>query len=134
MTGDGSSQIVVLCVDDEPRMVNLIELHLERINNDISVLTETDPEDALETIDDEDLDCVVSDYDMPRMDGIALLEQVSEEHPDLPFIMLTGYGSEKVREEAESTGVTEYMEKDFGTEQFEVLAQCITAAVCSANA
>jgi PAS domain S-box-containing protein len=62
---------------------------------------------------------------MPEMDGIELLKQVRAEYPDLPFILFTGKGSEEVASEAISEGATEYMQKETGMEQYEVLANRI---------
>ncbi|RDZ34469.1 hybrid sensor histidine kinase/response regulator, partial [Haloferax sp. Atlit-47N] len=72
---------------------------------------------------------VVSDYDMPRMNGIELLDAIRETNPDLPFILFTGKGSEEVASEAISMGVTDYLQKSFGVEVYELLANRIENAV-----
>jgi len=121
--------IHVLHVDDDPDFGSLTATYLERQDPQITVSTETRPAPALDRIREADIDCVVSDYDMPDLDGIELLEAVRETHPDLPFILYTGQGSEAVASDAISAGVTDYLEKEAGTEQYELLANRIRNAV-----
>lgn len=63
------------------------------------------------------------------MNGIELLRTVRESHPHLPFILYTGKGSEEVASDAISAGVTDYLLKESGTSQYEVLANRIRNAV-----
>ncbi len=66
---------------------------------------------------DGSVDCVVSEYDLPESDGLALLEHVRHDHPNLPFVIFTGSGSEEVASEAVGMGVTDYLPKDAGGER-----------------
>jgi len=121
----------ILHVDDSPDFAEMAAEFLERKSDSMVVATETDAEGALERIRREGngIDCVVSDYDMPHMDGVELLEEVRDEYPDLPFILFTGKGSEEVASEAISKGVTDYLQKGGGTDQYTVLANRIQNAV-----
>ncbi|MFB6074987.1 MAG: PAS domain S-box protein [Haloarculaceae archaeon] len=126
--GPGGS-IRVLHVDDDPDVAELVATHLERADDALAVETETAPNAALERLADAAVDCVVSDFDMPGMDGLALLRAVRESHPDLPFVLFTGKGSEEIASEAISAGVTDYLQKETGTDQYAVLANRIRRAV-----
>jgi PAS domain S-box-containing protein len=75
------------------------------------------------------VDCIVSDYDMPGRNGLAFLDAVREDHPNLPFILFTGKGNEEIASRAISAGVTDYLQKDRGTGQYAVLANRIRNAV-----
>ncbi|MEZ3143691.1 GAF domain-containing protein [Halobaculum sp. MBLA0143] len=122
--------IRVLHVDDDAGFADLAATLLERVDDAVTVETETTAEDGLARLDDgESFDCVVSDYDMPGLDGIEFLERVREREPDLPFLLFTGKGSESIAGEAISAGATDYLQKDSGTEQYELLANRIVNAV-----
>ncbi|MFP4591164.1 MAG: response regulator [Halobacteriales archaeon] len=127
--GTTASPIRVLLVEDDPLLSEVSAAYLERIHDDLEVETETRPLDALERIEADAFDCIVSDYVMPGMNGLELLEAVRDRDEDVPFIMLTGKGDEHVASEALATGATDYLPKERNTDQYESLAERIAAAV-----
>ena len=124
-----SRVIRVLCVDDEPDLADTAAAFLEREGDRLSVRTVESAQEALAVLDEDHIDCVVSDYDMPGTNGIELLERVRTTHADLPFILYTGKGSEAVASDAISAGVTDYLQKGVGTSQYTLLANRIRNAV-----
>jgi len=124
-------RIRVLHVDDDPDLAEVTASFLEREDPRIAVETASNATEGLDRLDDPDtgVDCIVSDHDMPGPNGIEFLEAVRERDPDLPFILYTGKGSESVASEAISAGVTDYLQKGGGTEQYEILANRVVEAV-----
>ncbi|MFB6255215.1 MAG: response regulator, partial [Haloplanus sp.] len=118
-------------VDDESDFADLTRTFLERESERFVVETATNADEGLQRIDDRPPDCVVSDYNMPGMGGLEFLRAVRNEHPDLPFILFTGKGSEAVASDAISAGVTDYLQKRSGTEQYELLANRIRNVVAA---
>ena len=121
-------EIRVLHVDDEPDFAEVTAEFLERDDDRFTVETALSGADGLEQLTPA-VDCVVSDYDMPGMNGLEFLEAVREEYPELPFILFTGKGSEEVASEALTLGATDYLQKGPGTDQYELLANRISRAV-----
>ena len=124
-----SREITVLHVDDDCDFAEMAATFLERQNDRLSVDTATSADEGLNLLSNNEYHCVVSDYDMPHTDGIEFLHQVREQWGDLPFILFTGKGSEEVAGEAVSDGATDYLQKESGTEQYELLANRIVNAV-----
>ena len=124
-----SLPIRVLHVDDEPDVADLTATLLVREAENMTVKTAASGAEALDRLEDDDFDCVVSDYEMPGLDGLELLDAVRAENPDLPFILFTGQGSEAIASDAIAAGVTDYLQKKSGTEQYELLATRIQNAV-----
>ncbi|QZX98212.1 PAS domain-containing protein [Halobaculum rubrum] len=124
-----NDDITVLYVDDEPDLLELLVIGLERESDRLTVLTETSAADGLDRFRDADVDCILSDYAMPGGTGLEFLRSVREIDPDVPFIMFAETGDEHVASEAISAGVTDYViEKAIGG-QHELLARKITANV-----
>jgi PAS domain S-box-containing protein len=117
----------VLVVDDEPAIATLVARHLERTDG-VSVTAVSDPESAVSLAGERRFDCVVSDYEMPRIDGFDLLRSVREDDPTVPFILYTAVSADEILDEALERGVTELVEKS-GREQFAVLGRRVSAAV-----
>ncbi len=121
--------IQILHVDDDAAFASLTAEMLENEDERFTVTTELSATEGLDRLAEDDIDCIVSDYNMPGRDGIEFLERVRENYPDLPFILFTGQGSEEVASEAISAGVTDYLQKASGTERYELLANRIDNAV-----
>lgn len=124
-----SRKIRVLHVDDDPQFSALTIEFLATIDDRLDLESIHDPNEASSIINADDFDCIVSDYDMPSMNGIEFLKEVRAQYIDLPFILFTGKGSEEVASDAISAGVTDYLQKSPGTDQFHLLANRITNAV-----
>ena len=120
-TADGDA-ISVLLVDDDADFVALASTLLQAESDRIETTTETRPTDALNQVDLDTVDCIVSDYRMPEMNGIEFLETIREARPELPFILFTGKGDEEVAKQAISADVSDYIVKDGSAEQYAISA------------
>jgi PAS domain S-box-containing protein len=102
--------ISVLYVDDEPGLLEIGKLFLER-SGLFSVDTVTSAPEALEVIREKGYDAIISDYQMPEMNGIEFLKQVRASGFTLPFIIFTGRGREEVVIQALNEGADFYLQK-----------------------
>jgi CheY-like chemotaxis protein len=124
-------QIRVLHVDSEPDLATLTAAFLERENERLTVETATTAEEGVALIDEFRPDCIVSDYDIPGMDGLEFFRVVREEYPETPFILYTDRDSTAVASDALAAGVTGSLRKGTDSEQYERLASQICDAVRS---
>ncbi len=131
MSVDGTRDdgIRVLHVDDDPEFADVASALLERADDRFEVETATSAEAGLAALEEGRFDCVVSDYDMPGRTGLDLLRAVRERRERLPFVLFTGKGSEEVASEAISAGVTDYIQKGGGADQYALLANRVANAV-----
>ena len=131
MHGTGDT-IHILHVDDDTRLTKLVSRFLQKDDDRFAIRTAASAEEGLERLTDEvseEFDCIVSDYEMPGENGIEFLRAVREEYPDLPFILYTGKGSEEVASEAIRAGVTDYLQKEAGPDQYTLLSNRVRNAV-----
>jgi PAS domain S-box-containing protein len=126
--------IRVLYVDDEPGLLEIARFFLEE-SGDFQVTTATSAKTALESPSVRSYDLILSDYQMPEMDGIAFLKEIRHRYGDLPFILFTGRGREEIVIEAINNGVDFYLQKGGDpTAQFAELAHKIRQAVARKKA
>lgn len=120
----------VLLVDDNEQWGRFMADKLEQEEASLEVTVALSANEAMFTLRGTDaIDCVVTDYRMPEIDGLQLLEQVRAEWPELPFVLITGEGSEDIASKAIDAGVTDYLIKDPNADQTVQFVNKITAAV-----
>lgn len=124
-----AASIQLLHVEDDPAFADLTGTYLDRIDPTIDHESVRTVDAARERLRSDHFDAVVCDYDLPDGTGIDLLEHVRGVDPELPFVLFTGKGSEEVAGDAISAGVTDYLQKSGGTEQYEVLINRLHNAV-----
>jgi PAS domain S-box-containing protein len=119
----------VLYVDDEPDLLELGKAFLEESGN-FSVTTLGSATEALAHLKKERFDAIVSDYQMPEMDGITFLRHLRTRGDETPFIIFTGKGREEVVIEALNQGADFYLQKGGDpTAQFVELTHKISHAI-----
>ena len=104
------NQISLLYVDDEQDLLDLGKNFLER-SGEFHVDIKISAQEALKSIQIFSYDAIVSDYQMPGMNGIEFLKAVRSKHEDIPFILFTGRGREEVVIEAINNGADFYIQK-----------------------
>lgn len=102
--------ISVLYVDDEPMLLDICRLFLQR-SGDMQVTTSTSALEGLKILNSGSFDAIISDYQMPGMDGIEFLKAVRRDNTTIPFIIFTGRGREEVVIEALKEGADLYLQK-----------------------
>ncbi len=101
----------ILVVDDEADMIWAITNVLLTQNH--SVISVSSGEDAIQKVREAALDLVLLDYRLPGMDGVQILENIKLIKPDLPVIMVTGYGGIEEAVQAIKLGAAHYLAKPF---------------------
>ncbi len=107
----------ILAVDDSASVRLMVSFTLQQ--NGYRVIEAADGRDGLAKLKDEQVDMVITDLNMPNMDGIGLIRSIRE-NPDsqyTPVIMLTTESHEGRRHEARAAGATGWIVKPFRPEQ-----------------
>lgn len=100
----------VLYIDDEPSLLALTQIYLKE-EADLDVDIASSAEEGLDLLKNAVYDAIISDYDMPDIDGIDFLKQVRNYDIAIPFIIFTGKGREEVAIEALNNGADFYIQK-----------------------
>ena len=113
-----SSNYTILVVDDEELIRRLIVTFLSQLGH--SCITATDGVDALEKMDGNKMDAVITDIKMPKMDGIILTREISTKYPGLPVMVMTAFDEEYSAGVAISVGAREFIKKPFSLDEFAI--------------
>jgi len=118
----------ILHLDDDEPFLSLTAEFLSRGLSEAEILTTTSVEQARAWLSEHQVDCVVSDYEMPEADGLTFLQTVRNHDTNLPFILYTGKGSEEIASRAVNAGATGYLQKG-GAEQHRRLSNRVEHAI-----
>ncbi|MGA9029498.1 MAG: response regulator, partial [Methanoregula sp.] len=119
----------LLYIDDEPGLLEIGRLFLEQ-NGEFAVTCALSGDRALDLLQKNRFDAIVSDFQMPGMDGIELLKLVRASYGGIPFILFTGRGREEIVIAAINNGADFYLQKGGDPKaQFAELAHKIRQAI-----
>ena len=115
----------LLIVDDDADLLKLLQMRLEAAGYDVTAVGSA--EAALAQMDVQRPALVLSDVQLPGMDGLALFNTIRERHPALPVILLTAHGTIPDAVAATAQGVYTYLTKPFdGRALLDTIAQALT--------
>lgn len=111
----------ILIVDDEQSYRQLLSLVFETDGH--SVVTAMNGREALEILDTEVTDLIISDVRMPDMDGISLLREARNLYPDIGMIMMTAFATVDTAREAFKLGADDFVQKPFDVEELKIIVK-----------
>ena len=102
--------IKILYTDDESTLLDIGKMFLEK-SGEFLVTTALSAPEAIRLLEQEKFDAIISDYQMPEMDGIQFLVEVRSRFGPIPFILFTGRGREEIVIQAINSGADFYLQK-----------------------
>lgn len=120
-----AQDLKILVADDDPQMQLAINSALSRAGNEVT--TAADGSAALELIEREAFDVVISDQRMPGLTGQELLAEVQRRELTVPFIMITAYGTITQAVEAMQLGAADFITKPFSADELERVVERVVS-------
>ena len=113
------TDIHILIVDDEADILDVLKQEIAEINKNFQIFISTSGYEALNILRNNQIDVLITDIAMPDMDGDELHKRAKDLFPDLPIIMMTGFGYDPnhVVVNARKSGLKEVILKPFETEK-----------------
>ncbi len=108
------TSIKILCVDDFATMRRIMKNILKQLGF-TSIIEADDGTTALEELEKNEIDLIISDWNMPKMTGLELLKHIraNEKYKNTPFLMVTAEAQKQNVIEAVQAGVSNYVVKPF---------------------
>jgi DNA-binding NtrC family response regulator len=109
----------ILIIDDEKSILDLLSVVFKK--EGYTVETSFSAKTALELVDKEEFDLILTDIKLPQMSGMKILQHVKEKYPAMPVVMITAYGTIKQAVEALKMGAMDYIVKPFNMEELKII-------------
>jgi PAS domain S-box-containing protein len=123
----------VLCVDDDPVMLMTMQALLEREGCEAAACLDGDAAMDCVNATPDGLDLLVTDFNMPGMDGLALVERVRSVRPDLPVVLASGFMSDSLAGRALAMGVKTLVNKERAVEDLVPAVKAELAALATSE-
>ncbi|NOQ64228.1 MAG: response regulator [Methyloprofundus sp.] len=111
----------ILIVDDEAKMRRILEIMLQQM--EFTVYQAADGLEGLQSIQDQQIDLVITDLQMPNLDGLGLLKKLRAADNTVPVIMVTAHGTVETAVAAMQYGASDYILRPFELEAVEAAVQ-----------
>jgi putative nucleotidyltransferase with HDIG domain len=120
-TADNPPKRRVLIVDDDTLVRDTLRFVLEDAGYDVWATAHG--ADALAVLESQPIDIVLSDIFMPGMNGFDLLKQIRQRRPDVPVILVTGFGNIEMARQALKEGATDFITKPYNVHEIPILIE-----------
>ena len=125
------NKITIMIVDDEEMKKNFLDKILSR--EGYNIIAANDGVHALEVLNENHVDLIISDMKMPRMNGFELLKHVKTDYPDIGIIIMTAYGDTYTVKDALLLGADEYITKPFKSYEISLVVERAYWRLLSSN-
>lgn len=110
--------INMVVIDDEPKVRNgLNRVFKGRYNDEIDILTFANAIEALEYLDTNPVDIIITDIKMPKISGLDMIEKIREKNNEVEIIILSGYSNFEYAQKAIELNVKKYLTKPTNTRE-----------------
>ena len=118
----------MLYVEDDPSSFYFIKnIFYNKIDKNVKLILANNGEEAIKTLRREEIHLILVDYFLPDTNGLELIEKIKAEREEIPIVMITGFGDEKIATEAMKKGAVDYLTK-WGNNINE-LSKCLQAYI-----
>ncbi len=106
----------VLVVDDSVMLINYLEESFQEYQDDFNLITAKDGSEAIEMLKKTPISLLITDLQMPRIDGLGLLAFATKYYPKVPCIVMSAHGTPKIIETIKKD-ILQFIEKPFTAKQ-----------------
>jgi len=105
------NELTVILVDDDIPFLESMKDGVKHSIKNIKLITHTNAEDACKSLEENDVSLLITDQHLPGMSGVELVNFVDKKYPAIPIILITAYGTPKLKDYAINTGAIKFFDK-----------------------
>jgi len=110
----------ILYVDDDPNMQKMVELFMRKSKYNLS--SAKNGRSALKMLENNSYDLIITDVQMPELDGLSLIEEIKKQKIKVPVIIVSAFGQESISDKGLKKGAVKILRKPFESKQlFDVI-------------
>lgn len=113
----------ILIVDDDQDILRMLEFGLKKLGPEYEIQTAKDIQTAISNMERKRFDLILTDYMMPNMTGVDLARAARKMSPDTQVVLMTAYGTNKLRHTTDYLGFDGYLNKPFSIDQVRKVVQ-----------
>ncbi len=117
----------ILLVDDDKEILVMLHYSLKKLGPDYTIETARGTLEALEKIEQNSFDLIVTDFMMKNMTGVDLARAARRISPKTPVVLMSAYGSKRLRDTTESLGFDGYLDKPFDVKKIREVVKNATS-------
>lgn len=116
----------VLIVEDDLKLQKFLQTRLQKHKEEFEIILAYNGEEAIKVLEQKYISLLVTDIQMPKVDGLTLLAYINKKHPHIPCIVMTAYATPESDKRLSDDNIFCFLKKPF---QFEELMQAIFQAL-----
>ncbi|MFC1516489.1 response regulator [Thermodesulfobacteriota bacterium] len=109
----------VLIAEDDRILQSFLQRRLQKHQDKFEVIVVNNGEEAIEILKQKYISLLVTDIQMPKVDGMALLSYINNKHPHIPCIVMTAFPNKELEERLSDDNIFEFFNKPFKFEEFQ---------------
>ncbi len=106
----------IMIVEDNPVLLKILQSGMRKYENRFVTITAKDGEEAIQILQAEPISLLVTDLQMPKVDGLTLLAYMNEHHPEIPCVVMSAHGTPQIKEKI-GRDVLRFIEKPFAIDE-----------------
>lgn len=123
------TSISILHADDDGAFRELVDTVITHHHESMEIESVRHAREGIQAFDRNQVDCIISDWDMMDMGGLGFLKQIRKNHPNFPFIIYSNERESRIADKVISAGATDFIRKSAGEDHYEELTQRVASAV-----
>ena len=108
----------ILIVEDDVKLQKFLDIRLQKYKNEFEVIFADNGVEGIRILENKRISLLVTDINMPKLDGMSLLAYINDTHPHIPCIVMTAYPTQELKQKLSDDNIFCFFQKPFQLDEF----------------